>query len=71
MNVRCAVRRVLLQFGLTVHHDRTYQATGFFERLCRTPGGSEFLFAGCTSLVAAIEQHQRAVTGLFAHDGFR
>src|SRR5215471_20763040 len=52
----------LLQLGLGVHHDRPVPGDGLLDRLARDQQETDALLARLHGdLVAAVEQHQRAV----------
>src|SRR5580704_8717399 len=58
----------LLQLGLRVHHDRPMPGDGLFDRFARHQKEANSLIAGLHRyLVAAVEQYERAIAGLIAH----
>src|SRR2546430_1837945 len=57
----------LLQLGLGVHHDRAIPGDRLLDRLARDQEEPDALLAGLDRhLVAAIEQHERAISRSFA-----
>src|SRR5262245_24379697 len=59
----------LLQLGLRVHHDRAVPGDRLLDRLARDQEKAGALLAGLDRhLVAAVEQHERAVAGALAHE---
>src|SRR5262245_22498529 len=60
----------LLQLGLGVHHDRAIPSNRLLDRLARDQQEPDALVAGLDrDLVAAVEQHERAVAGALADQG--
>src|SRR5450759_2316108 len=65
------LRDRLLQLSLSVHHDRSVPGDRLLDRLTGYQQEADALRARLhCDLVAAVEQHQRAVADLFAHDNF-
>src|SRR5262245_39719974 len=60
----------LLQLGLGVHHDRPVPGDRLLDRLARDQQEADALVARLhRDLIAAVEYHERAVSGPFAHYG--
>src|SRR6516162_11136243 len=58
----------LLQLRLGVHHDRAIPGDRFLDGLARDEEKPDAVVAGLDrDLVAAVEEHQRAVAGALAH----
>src|ERR1700722_1377709 len=62
------LRESLLQLGLRVHHDRAVPGDRLLDRLAGHKNETNALVAGLHGdFVAGIEQHERTVAGLLAH----
>ena len=63
------LRKGLLQLGLRVHHDRAVPCDRLLDRLAGHEQEADAFVAGLhRDLVAAVEQHERAIAGLLADE---